>query len=213
MNYKADIYFTEGCGRCPLGGTPQCKVNNWQQELEQLRMLILDCGLTEELKWGVPCYTFQNNNILIIGAFKNYCTLSFFKGSLLSDENGILVSPGENSQATRSFKFTNVNELIKNQDILKSYIYEAIEVEKAGLKVKYKPVTEHKMPEELKNKLAEDPTLSAAFHALTPGRQRGYLLYFSQAKQSKTREARIEKCTPKILSGRGLDDDYKKKVK
>lgn len=211
MNPQVDIYFSDGCGRCSLGGTPQCKVHKWQQELEELRMLALECGLTEERKWGVPCYSFQKSNIVIIGAFKEYCTLGFFKGVLLNDAHKILSKPGEDSQSSRTFKFTDVRELRKNRDILKAYIYEAIEAEKAGLKVNFKKITEQPVPEEFQKKLNENSALNSAFRALTPGRQRGYLLYFSQAKQPKTREARIEKCLPLIFSGKGLNDDYKKR--
>lgn len=206
MNPKVDIYFTAGCGRCPLGNTPECKVNNWTEELETLRAVVLDCGLTEELKWGVPCYTFDKNNIAIIGAFKEFCALSFFKGSLLKDNEKILVKPGENSQAARIVKFTDVQKIIEHEKILKDYIKEAIEIERSGLKVKFKDVSEFKVPEELQTKLDELPHLKTAFTALTPGRQKGYILYFSQPKQSKTRTARIEKCMPKILIGKGLHD-------
>lgn len=205
MNPKVDIYFNAGCGRCPLGNTPQCKVHNWQEELEQLRMIILDCGLTEELKWGVPCYTFQNSNILLLGAFKENCVLSFLKGALLKDADGILSKPGENTQAGRVIRFTNVQEIVEIESILKAYIYEAIEVEKAGLKVEFKQNPEP-VPEELQNKLDEIPALKSAFEALTPGRQRGYILYFSAPKQSKTRESRVERCMQQILNGRGLND-------
>ncbi len=209
MNPKVDVYLVAGCGRCPLGNTPECKVHDWTQELETLRTFVLDCGLTEELKWGVPCYTFQEKNILIVGAFKEYCAVSFFKGSLLKDVNGVLLSPGENSQAARMFRFTNVGEVLKMESILKAYIYEAVEVEKAGLKVPFKPISEHKIPEELQRKLEDDPAFNSAFNALTPGRQRGYLIYFSQPKQSKTREARIEKYMPQIFNGIGIHDEYR----
>ncbi|MGS2764439.1 YdeI/OmpD-associated family protein [Sinomicrobium sp. M5D2P9] len=205
MNPKVDNYIAEGCGRCPLGGTPGCKVHDWTEELEQLRTIALDCGLKEELKWGVPCYTFQENNIVIIGAFKEYCALSFFKGALLNDVNGILRKPGENTQSGRIVPFTGVREIVEMKTILKTYIYEAVEVEKAGLKVSFKKNPEP-VPKELQNKFEEFPALKTAFEALTPGRQRGYILHFSGAKQSATRESRIEKCIPKILSGKGLHD-------
>lgn len=205
MNPQIDHYLRDGCGRCPLGGTPDCKVHNWPQELKKLRTIVLDCGLTEELKWGVPCYTFQNNNILIVSALKDYCTLSFFKGALLSDTKGILQKPGENTQAARLIKFTSPSAITAMEDILKAYIFEAIEVEKAGLEVVFKKNTEP-FPKELENKLAEDPAFKAAFEALTPGRQRGYVLHFSQPKQSTTRESRIEKCIPKIMEGKGFND-------
>jgi uncharacterized protein YdeI (YjbR/CyaY-like superfamily) len=171
-----------------------------------LRMIILDCGLTEELKWGCPCYTFQNRNIVLIHGFKEYCALLFFKGALLNDPNGILIQQTENVQAARQIRFKNVREIIKLKTILKAYIYEAIEVEKAGLQVKLKKTTEYKIPEEFQKKLDQIPALKTAFNALTPGRQRAYIFYFSQAKQSKTRESRVEKYMKQILKGKGLDD-------
>lgn len=205
MNPKIDNYLAEGCGRCPLGGTPECKVHDWQEELVQLRRIVLDCGLTEALKWSVPCYTFQQKNILLVSAFKEFCALSFFKGVLLKDTEDILSKPGENSQSSRLLRFTNVQEVIAQEPIIKAYIHEAIEVEKAGLKVKFKKNPEP-IPEELQQKLDENPALKTAFEALTPGRQRGYILYFSGAKQSKTRAARVEKYTQKILEGKGFHD-------
>jgi uncharacterized protein YdeI (YjbR/CyaY-like superfamily) len=206
MNPKVDVYFTAGCGRCPLGNTPHCKVHNWREELEKLRSIILACGLTEELKWGVSCYTFQKSNIILLSAFNEYCALSFFKGALLNDANGILKKPGQNTQAARLIRFTNVREIVETEPILKAYIYEAVEAEKAGLKVNFKKITEHIIPEELQNKLDEIPALQTAFDALTPGRQRAYILYFSQPKQSKTRESRVEKCMQQILNGKGLNE-------
>lgn len=206
LNPNIDRYLNEGCGRCPLGGTPQCKVKRWPEELDTLRDIVLDCGLTEELKWGVPCYTFENSNILIVSAFKDYCALSFFKGALLSDVNGILHKPGENSRAARLMRFTNVREIVKMESLLKAYIFEAIEVEKAGLKVDFKKSSEFALPEEFQNKLDEDPALRNAFYALTPGRQRGYILYFSAPKQSKTRKSRIERCVEQIFIGKGLNE-------
>ena len=192
MNPKVDFYFS--------------KAQKWQEELETLRTIVLDCGLTEELKWGVPCYTFQNSNIVLIHVFKEYCAFLFFKGALLHDANGILIQQTENVQAARQIRFTNVREIVEMETILKAYIFEAIEVEKAGLKVNFKKSTEFTMPEELINKLEEVPGLQDAFDALTPGRQRAYMLYFSAPKQSKTRAARIEKCTQQILDGKGLND-------
>jgi uncharacterized protein YdeI (YjbR/CyaY-like superfamily) len=177
----------------------------WQEELEKLRMIILDCGLTEELKWGKPCYTFQNSNIVIVIGFKEYCALLFCKGALLNDANGILKKPGENTQAARRIPFTNVREIVEMEPILKAYIYEAIEGEKAGLKVNFKKNPEP-IPGEFQNKLDEIPALKTAFDALTPGRQRAYILYFSAPKQSKTRESRVEKCMQQILNGKGLND-------
>jgi len=182
------------------------KAKKWQEELEKLRMIILDCQLTEELKWGVPCYTFQKSNIVLIHGFKEYCALLFFKGALLKDANGILIQQTENVQAARQIRFTNVREIVEMEPILKAYIYEAIEVEKAGLKVNFKKTSEFKIPEEFQKKLDETPALKKAFAALTPGRQRGYLFYFSQPKQSKTRESRVEKCMQQILNGKGLND-------
>src|SRR5579864_993925 len=182
------------------------KSQKWQKEFEKLRTIVLDCQLGEELKWGVPCYTFQKRNIVLIHGFKEYCALLFFKGALLKDPKGILITQTENTQATRQIRFTNAQEIVEMEAILKSYIYEAIEVEKAGLKVAFKKTTEFTTPEEFQNKLDEIPALKAAFDALTPGRQRAYILYFSAPKQSKTRESRVEKCTQKILNGKGLDD-------
>ena len=191
MNPKVDVYLR--------------KARKWQEEMEKLRMIILDCQLTEELKWGKPCYTFQKSNIIIIIGLKEYCALMFCKGVLLNDANGILIKPGENTQAARQIRFTNVREIVEMEPILKAYICEAIEAEKAGLKVNFKKNPEP-IPEELQNKLDEIPALKAAFDALTPGRQRAYILYFSGAKQSKTRESRVEKCMPQILNGKGLND-------
>ncbi len=208
MNPKIDQYLSKGCMRCPLGGTSNCKVHNWTEELKKLRSIVLECGLTEELKWGVPCYTFQNKNILIVSAFKDFCAISFFKGSLLSDTNNILTKPGDNSQAARYAKFTNLQEIVKMEAVLKRYVFEAIELEKAGLKVDFKKSPEP-IPDELQKKLNEDILFKTAFEELTPGRKRGYIIYFSQPKQSKTRITRIEKCIPKILNGEGLNDKYK----
>jgi len=191
MNPKVDFYFRKG---------------RWQEELEKLRAIVLDSGLTEELKWGCPCYTFEKRNIVLIHVFKEYCALLFFKGALLKDPKGILVQQTENVQAARQLRFTNVREIGKMKSIVKTYIREAIEVEKAGLNVKLKKTSEFKMPEEFHNQLDKNPVLRKAFYALTPGRQRGYLLHFSSPKQSKTREARIEKYMPRILNGKGLND-------
>jgi uncharacterized protein YdeI (YjbR/CyaY-like superfamily) len=178
----------------------------WQPEIEQLRLLLLDCGLTEGFKWRTPCYSFQGNNVVLIGSFKEYCALSFFKGTLLQDSNEILSKPGENSQAVRFFKFTNLEEIIEQKSIIKVYLYEAIEIEKAGLKVNFKSNTELELVAELQNTLAKNSALKTAFQALTPGRQRAYNLYFSTPKQSKTRETRIEKYTQRILNGKGIND-------
>lgn len=182
------------------------KANKWQQEMTELRRIVLDCQLTEEVKWYQPCYTTGNKIILIISGFKDYCALNFFKGSLLKDSHGLLVKPGKNTQAGSQIRFTSVPEIAAKEEILKSYIYEAVEVEKAGLKVNYKKTADFDFPEEFQNKLDEFPGLKTAFNGLTPGRQRAYLLYFSEPKQSKTRESRVEKQTDRILSGKGLDD-------
>ncbi len=178
----------------------------WQKELKELRRIILDSQLTEELKWGVPCYTYQKSNVVLIHEFKEYCAILFIKGALLKDANGILVQQTTNVQAGRQVRFTSVREIIGRETILKAYIQEAIEVEKAGLKVEFKNTTEFNIPDEFRNKLDENPTLKAAFDALTPGRQRAYILYFSAPKQSITRESRVEKCTAQILKGKGLND-------
>jgi uncharacterized protein YdeI (YjbR/CyaY-like superfamily) len=192
MNPKVDGFFK--------------KAKKWRKEFEKLRMDCLDCGLTEELKWGKPCYTYQKSNIVLIHGFKGYCALLFMKGALLDDPKGILVQQTENVQAARQIRFTNVREIIEMKLILKVYIEEAIEVEKAGLGVDYKKTSEFVIPEEFQNRLDESPALKTAFDALTPGRQRGYLLYFSAAKQSKTRESRVENCVQQILDGKGLND-------
>jgi len=180
--------------------------HKWQEPLEKLRRIILESELTEEVKWRVPCYTFQNSNVVILGSFKEFCSITFVKGALLNDTHGILSKPGENTQSARRIQFTDVAEIVKMAPILRAYIEQAIGVEKAGLKVTLKKITEHKVPQELQARLDETPSLKTAFHALTPGRQRAYLLYFSSAKQSRTRAARIEKCVPQILDGKGLDD-------
>ncbi|MEO8404270.1 MAG: DUF1801 domain-containing protein [Chitinophagaceae bacterium] len=193
MNPAVDFYFD--------------KSKNWEKELEKLRMIVLDCGLAEELKWGCPCYTYQESNIVLIHVFKEYCALLFFKGALLNDADGILIQQTKNVQAARQIRFTNVKEIVKMERALKAYIYEAIEVDKAGLKVKLKKTTEFIIPEEFQKKLNKSTALKTAFKALTPGRQRAYLLYFSSAKQSKTRGERVEKYLKQILKGKGLNDD------
>ena len=181
------------------------KAKKWQEEFEKLRMIILDCGLTEELKWGRPCYAFQKSNIALMHGFE-YCALLFFKGALLNDAKGILIQQTENVQAARQVRFTNVREIVKMKPILKAYIHEAIELEKAGLKVNFKKTTEFIIPEEFQKKLDEVPALKTAFDTLTPGRQRAYIFYFSAPKQSRTRESRVEKCMQQILNGKGLND-------
>ncbi len=191
-NRKVDAFFS--------------KAKKWQKEFEKLRAIILDCGLVEELKWGVPCYTFEKRNIVLMHGFKEYCAVLFFKGALLHDTHGLLIRQTENVQAGRQIRFTNIREIAEMATILKAYVYEALEVEKAGLKVNFKKTSEFRIPEEFQNKLNTYPRLKSAFHALTPGRQRGYILYFSAPKQSRTRESRIEKCMQQILDGKGLND-------
>jgi uncharacterized protein YdeI (YjbR/CyaY-like superfamily) len=191
MNPNVDFYFS--------------KAQKWQEEIRKLRMIILDCGLTEELKWGVPCYTFQKSNVVLIHVFKEYCALLFLKGSLLNDASGILIQQTKNVQAGRQIRFAGVWQIVEMETILKAYIYEAIEVEKAGLKVNFKKNSEP-VPEEFQNKSDEIPALKTAFDALSPGRQRAYILYFSAPKQSKTRETRVERCMQQILNGKGLND-------
>ncbi|WP_316845218.1 YdeI/OmpD-associated family protein [Pedobacter psychrodurus] len=192
MNPKVDFYFN--------------KANKWQEAVNLLRTIALDCGLTEELKWGCPCYTLNGSNIVLIHDFKEYCAFLLFKGTLLKDNEAILIQQTENVQSARQIRFTTALQIVKMKTILKAYILEAIAVEKAGFKVELKKTTEYNIPEEFQNKLDHIPDLKAAFEALTPGRQRGYLLHFSAPKQSKTREARVEKYMPQILNGKGLDD-------
>ena len=192
MNPKVDWFFD--------------KDSKWQKEYKKLRTIVLDCGLTEELKWGCPCYTFENSNIVLIHGFKDYCALLFFKGALLNDANSILIQQTKNVQSARQVRFTNLKDIVEMEKILKAYVYEAIEVERAGLKVKLKETKEFKIPEEFQKRLNKNAALKKAFNALTPGRQRAYLFYFSQDKQSTTREARVEKYLQKILEGRGLND-------
>jgi uncharacterized protein YdeI (YjbR/CyaY-like superfamily) len=192
MNPKVEFFFE--------------KKSKWQKEYEHLRMIALECGLTEELKWGCPCYTFEKKNIVLIHGFKGYCAYLFFKGALFNDSNNILIQQTENVQSARQIRFTNVQEIMQMEPVLKAYIFEAIEVEKEGLKVPLKTTNDFKVPEEFQKILDKNPSLKKAFEALTPGRQRAYLFYFSQPKQSKTRESRIEKYTQQILNGKGLDD-------
>jgi len=198
MNPKVDFFFN--------------KDTKWQKEYEQMRTIALDCGLVEKLKWGCPCYTFpasiggKETNIVLIHGFKEYCAFLFFKGALLSDPSGILIQQTANVQSARQIRFTNVKEIVKMKPILKAYIYEAIAVEKAGLQVELKKTSEYTIPEEFQSQLDAKPTLKKAFKALTPGRQRAYIFYFSQPKLSKTRESRVEKYVKQILNGKGLDD-------
>ncbi len=192
MNPKLDFFFE--------------KATKWQEELMKLREIVLDCGLTEELKWSVPCYTFNKTNVIILGGFKDYCFVSFLKGVLLHDSENILQKPGENTQSGRIIPFTDIHKVIDMKQTLKAYIYEAIEVEKAGLKIESKSKTDLVFPDELLQKFDSDPTFKVAFEALTPGRQRAYNIYFSGAKQSKSRESRIESYVQRILSGKGFND-------
>jgi len=192
MNPKVDFYFD--------------KEKKWQKEQEQLREIVLECGLEEELKWGVPCYMHQKSNIVLIHSFKEYCALLFFKGALLKDTDGILIQQSANVQAARQIRFTNLDEIIDLKSVLKTYIFEAVEIEKAGLKVHLKKTAEFVVSDEFQQKLDENSELKKAFEALTPGRQRAYLLHFSQPKQTKTRESRVEKCIPLIFEGKGLND-------
>lgn len=192
MNPKVDWYFD--------------KNEQWEKEIRQLRTIALGCGLEETLKWGCPCYLYNDTNIVLIHVFKEYCAFLFFKGALLQDPNGILIQQTKNVQSARQIRFTDVKEIVQQKNILKAYIYEAIEVEKAGLKVKLKKTSDYSIPEEFQARLNKKPALKKAFEALTPGRQRAYIFYFGQAKQSKTREARVEKYIPKILDGLGLED-------
>lgn len=191
MNPKADFYFEKG---------------KWQKETRQLRKIALSCGLEEELKWGCPCYTFEGSNIVLIHVFKEYCAYLFFKGALLKDTDGMLIQQTENVQAARQIRFTDIKEITQNVAVLKAYIYQAIEVERAGLKVPLKKTKQFEMVAEFKERLDKDKKLKKAFEALTPGRQRAYLLHFSSAKQAKTRISRIEKSAPQILEGKGLND-------
>ena len=206
MNTDVDLYLVNGCGRCSLGGTLACKVNSWREELQELRRIVLDSGLTEELKWGVPCYTFLGNNVAVVAAFRDYCAISFFKGALLKDAEKLLEKPGENTQAARLMRFTDVRDIVEMEPAIDAYIREAVEVERAGLRVEFTERSELVYPEEFQQKLNENPALKAAFERLTPGRQRTYVLYFSSARQSKTRASRVEKCVLQILDGKGLKD-------
>lgn len=211
-NPAVDTYLDDGCGRCAFFRTPQCKVHNWSEELKQLRRIAIDCGLQEEFKWSQPCYTVQKKNILMVTAFKAYASLVFFKGALLTDPQGILVAAGKHSQSSRQVRFANVKEVIDLEPVLRGYIVEAVEVEQAGHKVKFNAIADP-FPEELQQKMNDNPAFRMAFEALTPGRQRGYKLYFSQPKKSLTRTVRIEKYMDKIRNGGGLNDNYKSRSK
>ncbi len=206
MNPKVDPFFIDGCGRCKLYKTPECKVHKWPKELALLRQIMLSTGLAEELKWSMPTYVYKKSNLFMIAAFKESCTLSFFKGALLADEHKVLVMPGENSQSARFMKFTSIEQVKKMEPIILSYVQETIELEKAGAKVVFKKADEYEMPIELTDFFKTNKALKQAFEALTPGRKRGYLLHFTSAKQSATRISRIEKCMPAIMQGKGMQD-------
>ncbi len=207
MNALVDKYLFDGCMRCPLGATPDCKVHDWRDELEIIRSIILDSGLKEELKWGIPCYTLEGRNIILLSALKDCCTISFLKGVLLDDPTNILEKPGENSQSARYIRIRNSNEIETKEKEIRDLIRDAIRIERSGQKVDFKSNPEP-WPEELEEFLDKDPVLKSSFESLTPGRQRGYIIYFSQAKQPATRISRIEKCAGKILNGEGLHDKY-----
>jgi uncharacterized protein YdeI (YjbR/CyaY-like superfamily) len=210
LNPQVDAYFAQGCGRCSLFDTPQCRVHKWQEEMQTLRNYLLEAGLTEERKWGNPCYTILGKNVVMLGALKEYCSLGFFKGSLLHDPKGLLVAAGENSQASRQLRYTSVKDILRDKKHIEALIGEAIKAEQEGKKVVFKSVSEFPMPDELKQKFEDDPAFEKAFHALTPGRQRGYLLHFAEPKQSATRVSRIDKYEEQIMRGEGLHDAYKK---
>lgn len=206
MNPQVDAYLMNGCGRCKLFNTPFCKVHTWRAELDVLRSLALECDLTEELKWSMPVYTFQKKNIAIIGAFKDNCVISFLKGYLLNDVQGVLQKPGENSQIARVIRFTSLTQIVAMQEIIKSYLKEAMQLEESGIEMKAEKKTELILPSELVAKFEDDVLFKKAFQALTPGKQRGYVIFFTQPKQSKTRIDRIEKCMNKILAGKAVQD-------
>lgn len=206
MNPQVDKYLIDGCMRCKYGGTPQCKVHNWREELEMLRQIVLETGLTEEIKWGAPVYTHKGKNIVSVGALKESANIGFFKGVLLTDKHKILQQQG-NLQSDRIIKFTNVKDIEKVKDVLKEYVLEAIEIEESGKKVEFKKNPEP-IPNELLEAFEQDPAFKKAFYALTAGRQRGYIIHFSQPKQSQTRIGRIERYKEQIFNGIGLNDKY-----
>ena len=206
MNPGVDKYLMDGCMRCKYGATPQCKVHRWAEELVLLRKLALEAGLNEEIKWGMPCYTVDNKNILIISAFKDYCGMLFHKGALLKDDSGLLIQQTANVQAARQLRFTSPQQVVDRKTLIKGLICQAVEIERAGLRVELKKTDSFAVAEEFQQRMGANPELKAAFAALTPGRQRAYLLHFSAAKQASTREARIDKCLPLIMSGKGLND-------
>lgn len=206
LNPNVDAYFAEGCGRCELYQTPQCKVHSYVEPMEHLRSILLETELHEDFKWKQPTYTLNNKNVLILSAFKDYCFLSFFKGSLMKDSYNLLASPGENSQAARQLRFTKMEEVLTQKETIKSYVQQAIDLEKSGARVDFKQKDELKFPEELIQKMDEDASFKRAFEKLTPGRQRSWNLFYSSAKQSATRISRIEKSMPKIYEGKGWNE-------
>lgn len=205
-NPAVDDYMAQGCGRCDKVGTPECKVNTWRDGLIELRKVVLDTPLTEDRKWGAPCYTYNGQNVVMIGAFKTNFVLSFMKGALLTDEHSLLVAPGENTQSGRVIRFTDAGRVVELAPVLKAYILEAIEVEKAGMSVDFKKTEDYRLPYELQRAMDADSALKDAFFALTPGRQRSYILHIDGAKQAKTREARVERCRDKIFDGKGFNE-------
>lgn len=206
MNTSVDAYFIQGCGRCKLGGTPQCKVHRWDAELQFLRQLLLSAGLQEECKWGMPCYTVNGQNVALLAAFKEYCSINFFKGALLSNEWGLLSTAGENSQAGRLIKITAIEQIETQAERILLTLQQAIEIEKTGQKLPPRNIEEEEVPQELLNEFKADPEFENAFKSLTPGRQRGYLMFFRGAKQSATRTSRIVKNRERIMKGKGLQD-------
>ncbi len=206
MNPLVDQYLLEGCGRCKLAGTPKCKVHHWTAPLIELRRIVLSGGFTEERKWGMPTYTWNGKNVIILAAFKENCVISFLKGALLTDPKNLLVVPGENSQSTRFIRFTDIKQVLKLETAIKTFLKEAKLIEESGKKVITKKADEMEIPDELNTAFKKQPSLKKAFYALTPGRQRGYILHFTGAKQSATRVSRIEKCVPRILEGKGIQD-------
>lgn len=204
MNPQVDQYLIDGCGRCKLYATPECKVHKWSRQLLELRRIVLESGLEEELKWSMPCYTYKGKNVLILAAFKDFCSLNFFKGSLIDDRYGLLEKAGENSNVARLLKFTELEDILAREDAIKWYLAEAIEIERLNKKVPASDIKHPEVPAELTAFFEQDPILKQAFYALTPGRQRGYLLHFTQAKKSETVIARIEKNIAKIMEGKGM---------
>lgn len=206
LNPKVDKYLVDGCMQCKLGATPACKINNWKNEFNYLRNLILECGLKEDFKWMHPCYTIDGKNVVLLHVFNEYGALLFHKGVLLKDKYSILIQQTENTQTARQIRFRNLDEILSQEKIIREYILEAIDLERSGVKVQLKTTADFPVPEELTHKFAEFPDFKKAFQALTPGRQRGYLLHFSQPKQSTTRSSRINKSFDKIMLGQGLND-------